>query len=154
MKTISMKLAVMWGKGVAFRTMLWNIAEADDGIPNFVVCQGKKDVVNQGLEEDKPAVPQPPRQRVRHRPPATEPGSSSPLAVTLAIPFQCPDNRRRDPTPFKVASLRSTAKAGRKRPASLEQAGSSSSAAAVPRELNFCVEMTAAASFIPPSSRM
>ena len=38
MKTISMKLAVKWGKAAAFRTMLWNIAEADDVIPNFVVC--------------------------------------------------------------------------------------------------------------------
>ena len=107
-----------------------NMTETVDGIPNLVVSQGKKDVVSQSQEEDEAALPQPPKKRVRHLPPATEPVSSSPLPATLAIPLQCPENRRRDPRPSKVALLRSTAKAGQQLPASLEQAVSSSPPAA------------------------
>ena len=110
--------------------ILWNMTEAVETIPNLVVSQGKKEVVSQRLDENEFALPQPPKKRVRHLPPATEPVSSSPLPATLAIPLQCPENRRRDPRPSKVALLRSTAKAGQQLPASLEQAVSSSPPAA------------------------
>ena len=109
------------GQGSSSLDFPWNMIEAVHGMPNLGVSQGQTYVFNQRPEEDEVALPQPPRNRVQHRPPATEPGSSPPPAATLAIPVQCLDNHRCDPTPFKVDSLRSTAKAGRKRPASLEQ---------------------------------
>ena len=98
-----MVLAVKWGKAAAFRTMPWNMIEAVHGMPNLGVSQAGKDVVSQSQEEDEAALPQPPKKRVRHLPPATEPVSLSPLPATLAIPLQCPENRRRDPRPSKVA---------------------------------------------------
>ena len=42
----------------------------------------------------------------------TEPISLSPLAAILAIHLQCPENRRHDPRPSKVAVLRSDGKRG------------------------------------------
>ena len=42
--------------------MLWNMAEAVDGIPNLGVGQGKKnDVVSQRLNENEFALPLPPK---------------------------------------------------------------------------------------------
>ena len=67
--------------------ILWNMAEGVDGIPNLGVGQRKKKVVSQRLNENEFALPQPPKKRGRHLPPATETVSSSSLSATLAIPL-------------------------------------------------------------------
>ena len=108
-----------------------NRTDTVDGFPNIVVSQEDEDVVSQSQEEDEAALSRPPKKRVRHLPPATEPVSSSPLAAPREIPLQCPEDRRRDPRPSKVALLRSTAKDRQQLPAPLEQPVSSSPPAAL-----------------------
>ena len=153
METISMKLAVKLGKAAAFRTMPWNMTEAVDGIPNLVVSQGKKDVVNQRLEKDEAALPQPPRKKSdidhprqsrfrRHR---LRPLRQFPFSVqrtAAATPHRPRLLCFGQPRKLDGSDLRHLNRLCRRR--RLRSLG----------KLNFCVEMTAAASFIRPSSRM
>ena len=71
-----------------------NRTDTVDGFPNIVVSQEDEDVVSQSQEEDEAALSRPPKKRVRHLPLATEPVSSSPLAVPREIPLQRLEDRR------------------------------------------------------------
>ena len=141
------------GQSGSFLDLPWIMIEAVDGMPNLVVSQEQKDVSNQRLEEDEAALLQPRRKRVQHRPPRQSQVRLRRLrplwqfrfsvqTTAAATPHRSRLLRCGQPRKLEGSDLRHLNRLCRRR--RLRFLG----------KLNFCVEMTAAASFIRPSSRM
>ena len=92
-----------------------------DGIPNIAISQAEEDVVIWSQQEDKAGLPELRKKTVRLLLPATEPVSSSPLAVTGETALQRQKDLHINPRRCKVALRWSTAKARQQLPALLQQ---------------------------------
>ena len=142
------------GQGSTSLDFPWNMIEAVDGMPNLGVSQGQTYVFNQRPEEDEVALPSlpetkpninHPRQsqvRLRRLRPLWQ-FQFNVLTTTAATPHHSRLIRCGQPRKQEGSDLRHLNRLCRGRRL-LRSLG----------KVNFCVEMTAAASFIPPSSRM